>query len=73
MNYLDIKNTEEKMLGDVYLEKNKKGEVVLCIAIGGGKVSKKVIKNNVVLYDENTWDTVKEKYDVKNNKNGGAK
>ena len=39
-------NTEEKMLGDVYLEKNKKGEVVLCIAIGGGKVSKKVIKNN---------------------------
>ena len=61
------------MLGDVYLEKNKKGEVVLCIAIGGGKVSKKVIKNNVVLYDENTWDTVKEKYDVKNNKNGGAK
>ena len=53
------------MLGDVYLEKNKKGETVLCIAIGGGKVSKKVIKNNVVLYDENTWDTVKEKYEVK--------
>tara|TARA_Y100000310_G_scaffold183750_1_gene183872 strand:+ start:222 stop:374 length:153 start_codon:yes stop_codon:yes gene_type:complete len=48
MNLL-IKEKELKMvgLGDVYLEKNKKGEVVLVIGIGNGKVSKKVIKNEV--------------------------
>ena len=30
-------------IGDTYLEKNKKGQIVLCIGIGGGKVSKSVI------------------------------
>ena len=34
----------EKMVGDVWVEKNAKGQVVLCIDIGNGKVSKKVIK-----------------------------
>jgi len=31
--------------GDVWVEKNLKGESVLCIPIGNGKVSKKVIKS----------------------------
>ena len=52
------------MRGDVWVEKNSKGEVVVCIDTGSG-VSKKVIKKNIEVYDENTWETVKEKYEVK--------
>ena len=33
------------MIGDVWVEKNLKGESVLCIPIGNGRVSKKVIKS----------------------------
>lgn len=51
-------------LGDVYLEKNKKGEVVLVIGIGNGKVSKKVVKDNA-----DKLDIILELID----KDGGAK
>ena len=35
----------DQMIGDVWVEKNLKGESVLCIGIGNGRVSKKVIKS----------------------------
>tara|TARA_Y100000034_G_scaffold91342_1_gene110176 strand:+ start:239 stop:415 length:177 start_codon:yes stop_codon:yes gene_type:complete len=43
----EIKYRPGSMLGDVWVEKNKKGEVVVCIGIGGGKYTTKVIKNEV--------------------------
>jgi predicted acetyltransferase len=52
------------MRGDVWVEKNSKGDVVVCIDSGNG-VSKKVIKKNVEVYSENNWETVKGKYEVK--------
>ena len=52
------------MRGDVWVEKNSKGEVVVCIDTGNG-VSKKVIKKNIVLHDANSWETVKKEYEVK--------
>ena len=35
------------MIGDVWLEEDSDGKVLLCIDTGNGKVSKKEIKKNV--------------------------
>jgi len=52
IDMIDVKQgfdkRSEKMVGDVWVEKNAKGQVVLCIDIGNGKVSKKVIKKQGV-------------------------
>ena len=34
------------MIGDVWVEKISKGKPILCIDIGDGRVSKKVIRKN---------------------------